>query len=93
MARLKNNGTEVYRLTRENPVEPGDLIDWDRTTIAIMSNGKLLKKRDVNFKADTYNPNGRKHTWGWKVAGKIKQGVDFEKVRDFYLKQNYTLAN
>ena len=56
----------------KNPVS--DSIIYEKITVAMMSDGKLLTKRDVIFKPTMYgNPSGDKHTWGWKVKGKLKE--------------------
>jgi len=71
------------RFEKEQIVQ-SDSIDWERVSIAIMSDRNILKKRDVRFLPDTYNPTGRRHTWGWKVAGKLKEGADMVRVQEWY---------
>lgn len=63
---------------------------WERTTIALMSDRKILSKWDVRFRADNMYPNGRPHSYGWNVRGKAKAGVDAAKFREIYLKAGYT---
>jgi len=84
MAVLKARGrTELLRFEKEAQAH-SDLTDWERVTITIMSDRTILKKRDVRFLPDTYNPTGRRHTWGWKVAGKIKEGADLVRIQEWY---------
>lgn len=76
MARLSARGRdELVRLEREHDVLDSELIDWERDTIALMSDGKIMRKRDVRFKASTYSP-AKKHSYGWKVLAKLKAGLD-----------------
>lgn len=64
MAKLSARGrTEVARWTREDDSPKSDLVSWRRSTLALMSDGVLLEKDDVVFK-----PEGRRHSYGWKVA-------------------------
>jgi hypothetical protein len=80
MARLSKHGKELLRIARELDItDPTESITWARTTDAYMSDGTVLRKRDVRFKP---NPNaswedkrGELYSWGWKVLGKIKQGI------------------
>lgn len=100
MARLKSNGTELLRVTREWTFGPQEhtvlkdgtdlglsLTTWERVTRAHMSNGKILFKRDVRFRPDRFNPNGRYYSWGWKLYGRCKPGIDpkahADKMRQF----------
>ena len=60
---------------------------WERSTRRLMSDGKILEKRDVRFSPSPHctweDPRGRRHSYGWKVHGKIKEGVstaDFARV-------------
>jgi predicted RNA-binding Zn-ribbon protein involved in translation (DUF1610 family) len=51
---------------------------WERVTKRLMSDGKVLEKRDVRFRpspACTWeDPNGRRYSYGWKVAATLKAG-------------------
>ena len=68
MAKLSARGrTEVKRVTRESLTPTSDTISWERTTVVLMSDGNILSKRDVKFRADN-----RAHSYGWVVKGKIK---------------------
>lgn len=56
------------------------LTNWERTTKRLMSDGKVLEKRDVRFRPDQFDRSGRHHSYGWKVAAKLKAG---KTVADF----------
>jgi len=75
MAKLSAGDRGVLmRAYKETAVTDDEAIDWRRTTRAWMDDGKVLEKFDVNFKATgtaSYQ-KARKHSYGWKVAGKIK---------------------
>jgi hypothetical protein len=53
-----------------------------------MSDGTILEKSDVRFQPSPNcsweDPNGRRHSYGWKVHGKIKAGVTPEKFAEVY---------
>lgn len=71
MAKLSaRNRTELVRFEHESNGS-STLTDWSRTTIALMSDGKVLKKYDVRFL-----PDGRKHSYGWKVAGRTTKSAE-----------------
>ena len=59
----------MVRLSHAGEVER-ELVSWEKVTVALMSDNTVLEKRDVTFRSD-----GRKHTWGWKVRGKLKAGA------------------
>lgn len=74
MAKLKARGRiELLRIKRENATPDGDLVVWKRTTRAFMSDGKILEKRDVRFKPNARDSNGRLHSYGWRVYAKTKK--------------------
>ncbi len=89
MAKLSARGrSEVVRLEKERVFTPVDddvvsssFIDWERVTVALMSDGVILKKRDIRFRSD-----GRVYNYGWKSFGRFKDTVSerftsaFEKV-------------
>jgi hypothetical protein len=50
-----------------------NLTTWERTTIALMSDGKILEKRDVQFRSD-----GQKHSYGWKIRPRTKKDMTVE---------------
>lgn len=73
MAKLSAHKKELLRVERERDImDPERLITWERVTRTYHSDGKVLQKYDVRFKADSYHPNGELHSYGWKVEGKIK---------------------
>lgn len=59
------------------------LTTWERTTRRLMSDGTILEKRDVRFQPDWLDKAGRRHSYSWKVYGKLKAGLaaaDFVRV-------------
>ncbi len=93
MAKLSARGSNVtLRMVKEATIEHSDLIDWERVTIVLRSDHHLLQKRDVRFLADTFNPSGRKHSYGWKDKGKLGVTVTSDDVRKHYLSLGYKLA-
>lgn len=56
------------------------LTKWERTIKRLMSDGKVLEKRTVQFKPDWLDKQGRRHDYGWKVAATLKPG---KTVADF----------
>ena len=94
MAKLSaHNRKELIRLEKEIPVKEDDDLTYDRRTLAFMSDGKILEKRDVVFKPkfDWDSPQGRRHTWGWKVKGKAKEGLTPERFAEIYSKIGYVV--
>ena len=92
MAKLSANGRkELIRLEKEVPVEETANISYDRRTIALMSDGKVLEKRDVVFKPTSWETKPQKHTWGWTVKGKAKEGMTPERFAEIFGKQGYTV--
>jgi len=90
MAKLSAyNQREVFRATREKSTPEGDLTTWERDTFAVMSNGRILRRLDVRFRPDAYDPKGRLHSYGWKVYGKCKRDVDA--VRALFVKRGFTI--
>ena len=51
------------------------LTSWERRTKRLMSDGTILEKHDVLFRPGPYD-YGRehRHSYGWKVAAKLKHG-------------------
>lgn len=66
------------------------LTKWEKKTIALMSNGKVLEKLDVIFHPNFFDLLGRKHSYGWKVKGKIKAGLTVEDFVAIYEKSGFT---
>lgn len=90
MAKLSARGRqEVVRFSKESTVtDPERYVDWERTTYALMSDGHLLKKWDVRFKATTVL-SAQKHTYGWKDQGK-KPNLTADKLREVLLAKGFT---
>ncbi len=59
-----------------------------RITVALMSDRTYLEKQDVVFRSDN-----NKHSYGWKVKGKIKDTVTPEIFRSVYEKRGYTVES
>lgn len=91
MAKLKaRNRTEIVRMEREDNAPKSEIIIWEKVTVAMMSDGKMLEKRDVRFPAGPYdNGKDRKHTYGWKVKGKLKADMTREKFIEIFSKRGY----
>ena len=72
MAKLSARGrtVQVTTVREQTIIDPTALCDWRRTTRKLMSDGAVLEKLDVRFRDD-----GRKHSYGWKVRGKLKAGL------------------
>lgn len=72
MAKLSAHGKELARVEKEYTLpDRSELITWERITVVLMSDGKMLKKRDVRFKP---NPNlgetkPQPHSYGWTLHG------------------------
>jgi hypothetical protein len=63
---------------------------WKKTTVALMSDNKILVKQTVRFKPTTHQPKGELHDWGWKVKSTMKKEKTKEDFISFYLKMGYT---
>lgn len=88
MAKLSaRKRTEVFRVRKDVP--DSDYFIEGKITLALMSDGKILEKRDAKFKPDNIYPKGRPHTWGWKIKGKIKSTTTPEELKEFYLRNGY----
>ena len=65
MAKLSAHGRkEIVRLEKAQTADR-DSIQWSRTTFALMSDGNVLQKYDVEFRADALT-SAYKHSYGWK---------------------------
>ena len=85
MAKLSAHGHEILRLEQERdiPASEDSLCNWERKTRSYMSDGKILEKWDVRFRPDSLDtangrPNGRLHSYGWKITAKLKTGFAME---------------
>ena len=59
------------------------LTTWERKTRRLMSDGTILEKLDVIFRPSAWERDGQRHSYGWKVHGKLKSGLtaeDFARV-------------
>lgn len=80
MAKLSSHGRrELARVSRERSYPDraaNDLVSWERTTLALMSDGVVLQKLDSRFWPGPYDTpgevaaGGRLHSYGWKVYAK-----------------------
>lgn len=61
------------------------LISWERVTLAFMSDGVVLTKRDVVFREDN-----RRHTYNWTVYRKLRPSVTAEQFVATFEKAGYT---
>lgn len=89
MAKLSARGRkELCRLTKtEKVADETSPASERRTTVALMDDGKILKKMDVVFRSDN-----RKHSYGWKVTATLKAGVTTERFVEIYEKLGFTKA-
>jgi len=69
------------------PGSDPSLTVWERVTKRLMSDGKILEKRDVRFRPSPNcsweDPQGRRHSYGWKVSATLKPGKtadDFARI-------------
>jgi hypothetical protein len=72
MAKLSANGQELLRVERVTDKPASELIIWERDTLSYRSTGMVLRKLDVRFRPDEYNPSGRFHSYGWKRWKRVK---------------------
>jgi len=93
MAKLSAGGrTEVVRMVRENPNPTySDLITWEKVTVALMSDRKILVKRDVRFKSAGSWDTRNFHSYGWKVKATIHslEPATVENWKNCYVKQGF----
>lgn len=64
------------------------LTNWERVTRRLMSDGKVLEKRDVRFQpspnAPWEGPQGRRYSYGWKVVATLKAGLTADDYARIY---------
>jgi len=92
MARLKARGrTEIFRVWKERDVTPkaGDSnpVVWRKKHIILGSDGNVLEKTEARWQ------DGMKHTYDWKIIGKIKAGLPAESMLETYAKAGYTIEH
>ena len=59
------------------------LVSWERLTRRLMSDGVILEKREVRFRPDWLDKDGRRYSYGWRVHGRLKAGLtptDFARI-------------
>lgn len=85
-ATIEYDATQLQaRHDKVSPDKAGELplTKWERVTRRLMSDRSILEKRDVQFQPDWLDKDGRKHSYGWKVSGKLKadlQPADFARI-------------
>lgn len=90
MAKLSARGRkEIARVSRESIVSDSVFVTWRRVTRALMSDNTILEKLDVRFAPTQYHPDGELHSYGWKVAGKLKADIDPAKLLEKYIAAGY----
>jgi len=94
MAKLSARGrTELVRLEREREV-PSDedrLTCWEKISVVLMSDCTILQRLDVRFLPDSLSPEGRFHSYGWKVIAKARE-PDIEKFTANYVNKGFKLS-
>lgn len=89
MAKLSARGrTQLAEAVLEYGDHGDTLIDWERITVRLMSDGFLLEKRDVRFRPDAFNSTGRKHSYGWKTISRYRNGANAELFRQDFEEKN-----
>ena len=77
MAKLSAHKRELLRIEQEKEItDPESSVTWAKWTRTYHSDGKILEKYDCRFKADVYRPNGERYSYGWKLWGNVKKGLD-----------------
>jgi hypothetical protein len=88
MAKLSARGRkiifEVEKEVGEKGVSEG-ANSWERTNLALGSDGVILKKWTVEIKGVGV------HDYGWKVLGKAKPGLSAEAVLEIYCKKGFKI--
>jgi hypothetical protein len=97
MAKLTaRGGVIVARATREQETPDSDLTIWTRERRAVRreASGTLrtLSGHDCRFTPDRYDSNGRYHSFGWNVRGKLKPGVTVEQWVETYTRLGWTVT-
>lgn len=77
MAKLSARGrTELARVRRDD--------GGRKTTLALMSDRKVLRKLQVHMKATPYSA-AHWHDYGWAVHGTLKEGVTVDQFIDAHV--------
>lgn len=96
MATLKANGPALLILERViegkdmKPEENTSGIIWEKTTLAVHANGKVLEKWDYHV-PDGLSGAIRKEHVAWKVRSKIDKTKlnDLAKIEQYFAKQGF----
>jgi hypothetical protein len=90
MAKLSARGRkiifEVEKEVGEKGVSEGPH-RWEKTNIALGSDGVILKKWTADIKGVGV------HDYGWKVLGKVKAGLSAEAALEIYCKKGFTIKS
>lgn len=90
MAKLSARGrVKVFQVSKEWNLPDTESCSWRRKTVALMSDNTVLEKDDVIFRASGYMRE-HKHTWGWKVKGKLNANKTKEQWLEAYVKAGFT---
>jgi hypothetical protein len=77
MAKLSAHGRELLRVEQESEVSnPESSTTWERITRTYHADGKILQKHDVKWKPDWLHSQGERYSYGWKLFGNLKKGID-----------------
>ncbi len=90
MAKLSAHGNELIRLEKE--AGPSDYAERVRTSLAVMADGKILRKVD-SWSRPSYNPAKlEQHSSGWKVYARLKTGISVDHYRETLIAQGWRAA-
>jgi hypothetical protein len=85
MAKLSAHGTELFRMQKLMPTDDAGLTESSTFTYAFMSDGAIMKKVSVVFRANGITPR-QPHSYGWTLAVKQERkllhyrGMEYQKV-------------
>ena len=92
MAKLKARGrVELARMEKEAfpTIAEDSHLEWKRWTRTLMSDNTVLEKYDTQWRPSPTFPKGNKHSYGWKVHGKLKAGLTPEQWIEIYKKNGF----
>lgn len=93
MARLSaRDRKEIWRVERESDTPTSDLTVSEKDTLALMTDRRVLRKRTVRFKPDSFYPEGRLHNYGWKEYKRLKETADPVKILEHFVKSGYRVV-
>lgn len=100
MAKLSARGHRaLVKVAKEQLLTPEQDpdIEWRRETLALRSDGKILIKRDVRFRARGTGlcDQAYFHSWGWGLTSPLrtlKAGATAESWAAGYVKHGYTIV-